>query len=77
MNETDKKFFSPGDRFMLGMHLKQPELTYSACGLLFTKNKSRIQKFEEAGDSKYIYTKRYIYESFFFNMVWLMEILKI
>ena len=29
---------------MLEMHLKQPGLTYSACGP-FTKNKERIQKF--------------------------------
>ena len=36
------------------MHLRQPQFTYSACGL-FTKNKERIQKFKEAGDTKYIY----------------------
>ena len=36
------------------MHLKQPELTYSACGP-FTKNKERIQKFKETGDTNYIY----------------------
>ena len=36
------------------MHLKQPGFTYSACGL-FTKNKERIQKFKETGDTSYIY----------------------
>ena len=36
------------------MHLKQPGFTYSACGP-FTKNKDKIQKFEETGDSIYIY----------------------
>ena len=36
------------------MHLKQPEFTYSACGP-FTKNKERIQKFKETGDTSYIY----------------------
>ena len=36
------------------MHLKQPVFTYSACGP-FTKNKGRIQKFKETGDTKYIY----------------------
>ena len=36
------------------MHLKQPGFTYSACGT-FTKNKERIQKFKETGDTKYIY----------------------
>ena len=36
------------------MHLKQPGFTYSTCGL-FTKNKERIQKFKETGDTSYIY----------------------
>ena len=36
------------------MHLKQPGFTYSACGP-FTKNKERIQKFKETGDTHYIY----------------------
>ena len=36
------------------MHLKQPQFTYSACGS-FTKNKKRIQKFKETGDSRCIY----------------------
>ena len=35
------------------MHLKQPGFTYSACGQ-FTKNKERIQKFKETGDTNYI-----------------------
>ena len=39
---------------MTEMHLKQPGFTYSACGL-FTKNKERIQKFKETGDTTYIY----------------------
>ena len=36
------------------MHLKQPGFTYSACGP-FIKNKERIQKFKQTGDTKYIY----------------------
>ena len=36
------------------MHWKQPRFTYSACGP-FTKNKERIQKFKETGDTSYIY----------------------
>ena len=36
------------------MHLKQHRFTYSACGP-FTKNKERIQKFKETGDTSYIY----------------------
>ena len=35
------------------MHLRQPGYTYRACGP-FTKNKERIQKFKETGDSRYI-----------------------
>ena len=36
------------------MHFRQPWFTYSACGPL-TKNKERIRKFKETGDSRYIY----------------------
>ena len=54
MNDTINKFLLAGDKFMPKMHLKQPGFTYSACGPL-TKNKERIQKFKETGDSRYIY----------------------
>ena len=36
------------------MHLRLPRFTYSVCRT-FTKNKERIKKFEEKGDSRYIY----------------------
>ena len=35
------------------MHLRQPGFIYSACAL-FPKNKERIQKLKETGDSRYI-----------------------
>ena len=54
MNEIVNKFSLAGDKFMLEMHLKQPGFTYSACGP-FTKNKERIKKFRETGDTNYIY----------------------
>ena len=54
MNEIVNKFLLAGDKFMPEMHLEQPRFTYSACGS-FTKNKERIQKFKEAGDTSYIY----------------------
>ena len=54
MNELVKKLLLAGDKFMPEMHLKQPGFTYSACGT-FTKNKKRIQKFKETGDSNNIY----------------------
>ena len=54
MNEIVNKFLLAGNKFMPEMHLKQPGFTYSACGP-FTKNKERIQKFKETGDTSYIY----------------------
>ena len=54
MNEIVNKFILAGDKFMPEMHLKQPQFVYRACGL-FTKNKERIQKFKETGDTSYIY----------------------
>ena len=54
MNKIVNKFLLAGDTFIPEMHLKQPGFTYSACGP-FTKNKERIQKFKETGDTSYIY----------------------
>ena len=74
MNEIVNKILLAGDKFMPEMHLKQPGFTYSTCGL-FTKNKERIQKFKETGDTSYIYKMNLI--KLVFNMIWHMEILKI
>ena len=54
MNEIIIKFLLTDDKFMPEMHLKQPRFTYSGCGP-FTKNKERIQKFKETGDTDHIY----------------------
>ena len=54
MNEIVNKFLLAGDKFIPEMHLKKPGFTYSAYRP-FTKNKERIQKLKETGDSKYIY----------------------
>ena len=54
MNEIINKFLLPRNKFMLEMHLIKPSFTYSAYRS-FTKNKKRIQKFKETGDSWYIY----------------------
>ena len=43
-----------GDKFMPEMHLKQPGFTYSTCGP-FTKNKERIEKFMQTGNTDFIY----------------------
>ena len=74
MNEIVNKFLLAGNKFMPEIHLKQPGFTYSACGP-FIKNKERIQKFKETGDTTYIYKMNLI--RLVFNMIWLMEILKI
>ena len=39
------------------MHLKQPGFTYSACGP-FTKNKERIEKFMQTGNTSFIYKSK-------------------
>ena len=57
MNKIVNKFLLAGDKFMLEMHLRQPEFTYSTCRA-FTKNKKIIQKFKQTGDSRYIYKKK-------------------
>ena len=54
VNEIINKFLLAGDKFIPEIHLKQLGFTYSACGP-FTKNKERIQKFKETGDTSYIY----------------------
>ena len=54
MNEIVNKLSLAEDKFMPEMHLRQPGFTYTACEP-FSKNKERIQKFKETGDSRYIY----------------------
>ena len=54
MSKITNKLLLAGDKHMPEMHLKQLRFTYSACGP-FSKNKERIQKFEETGDTRYIY----------------------
>ena len=54
MNESVNKFLLAGDKFMPEMHLKQPSFTYSADGP-FTRNKERIEKFMQTGNTDFIY----------------------
>ena len=74
MNEIVNKFLLASDKFMPGMHLKQPGFTHSACGP-FTKNKKRIQNFKKQ-EIQAIFTKMNLIR-LAFNMIWHMEILKI
>ena len=46
VNAIADKLLLVGDKFMLEIHLKQPGLTYSACGP-FTKNKERIKNLKK------------------------------
>ena len=52
-NKIMNKFLRVGT-FMPEMHLKQPGFTQSACGP-FTKNKERIEKFNQIGTTVFIY----------------------
>ena len=54
MNNLINKFLLAGDKFMLEIHLRQPQFTYSACGP-FTRHEERIEKFKETGDTNYVY----------------------
>ena len=54
MNEIVHKFLLAVDKFMPEMHLKQPGLTYSACGP-FTKNKEGIEKLMQTGNTDFAY----------------------
>ena len=65
MNEIVNKFLLAGNKFMPEMYLKQLGFSYSACGP-FTKNKERIQKVKERGDTNYIYKNE-------LDKAWLME----
>ena len=68
MNEIVNKFLLAADKFMPEIHLKEPGFTDSACGP-FTKNKQRIEKFMQTGNTDCIYNLiKHV-----FNMIWLME----
>ena len=54
MNEIVNKFLLVGNKFMPKIHLKQPSFSYSACGP-FTKNKERIEKLMQTGNTDFIY----------------------
>ena len=69
MNDIINNFLLAGDKFMPEMHLRQPGFTYSACGP-FTKNKERIQKFKQTGDSRYIYKNELDKASFQHDMAY-------
>ena len=73
MNEIVNKFSLAGDKFMPEMHLKQPELIMLVDHLLKIKKGLKYLKREE---KQTIFTKMNL-RRLVFNMIWLMEILKI
>ena len=72
MNAIVNNLLFAGEKFMLEMHLKDPEFTYSACGP-FSKNKERIKKIKETASSRWFIKMNKI--KLVFNIMWLMEIL--
>ena len=46
MNKIINKYFSTGDKFVPGFHLKELLFTYGACGP-FNQHRERIQKRRE------------------------------
>ena len=54
MNNIINRFLLADDKFMPEMHLRQPQFVYSACGP-FTRQKERIRKFKQTGDTHYVY----------------------
>ena len=54
MNENVNEFLLVGDKFMSEMHLQQPCFIYCAFGP-FKKNKERIEKFMQTGNTNFIY----------------------
>ena len=54
MNNIINKFLLADDKFMPGMHLRQSQFVYSACGP-FTRHKERIKEFKRAGDTRLLY----------------------
>ena len=69
MNKIVDKFVLVGDKFMPKMHLKQPGFTYSSCGP-FTKNKERIEKFMQTGNTDFIYKNQLDKACFQHNMAY-------
>ena len=58
MNKIINMYLLTGDKFMPECHLKQPGVTYSACGP-FIKHHERIKKFRDTGTLKDLYRNEY------------------
>ena len=54
MNNIINKFLLVGGKFMPEMHLRQPQVVYSACGP-FIRHKERIKEFKRTGNTRLLY----------------------
>ena len=71
MNEIVNNFLLAGGKIMPKMHLRQPGFPCSAWGS-FTKNKEKIEKFKETGDSKKLENRK-VHSSFKDN-IWVSNL---
>ena len=53
-NKWGSELLLVGDKFMPEMHLKPPGFTYNVCGPL-TRNKERIEKIMQTGNTDFTY----------------------
>ena len=74
MNEIWNKFLLTGDKFMPEMHLKQPGITYSACGPL-KKTKKELKSLCRQ-EIQILFTEMSLIK-LVSNMIWLMANQKI
>ena len=69
MNEIMNKCLLVVDKFMPVMHLKQPGFAYSVYGP-FMKNKERIEKFMQTGNTGFIYKNELDKAGFWHDMAY-------
>ena len=69
MNDIINKSLLAGDQFMPQTHLRQHDVTYSACGP-FRKNKERIKEFMQIGNTDFIYKNEVDKASFHLDMAY-------
>ena len=75
MNAIVNKLLLARDRFMPKMHLKQSGFRHSACGP-YTKNIERMEKILRKLVIPDLFIKTN-YSKVVFNLIWIMEVLKI
>ena len=72
--KVNKYIFTGGREIYARNPFKTTRFTYGACGP-FTKNKERVKKFMQTGNTDFIYKNEL--DKAFFSMIWLMENQKI